>query len=149
MMQESFMWPDYTLYLSVRMTLLIILCAKYLVWVVVAAGALVLLLSPHRMRIVPAALSLALAYALGKLAGFAWFDPRPFTLSGTAPLIPHAADNGFPSDHMLLAATVASIVFAYNRALGAALWILALLVGFSRVAAGIHHVADIAGSAAV
>ena len=50
---------------------------------------------------------------------------------------------------MLLAATVASIVFVYNRTLGACLWVLAVLVGISRVMAGVHHIVDIFAAALI
>ena len=132
------------------MTTFIIVCAKYLVYVVAAVGLFYYWLTREWKNFgVFAALSLALAYILGWLAGKLWYDTRPFVADHSTPLIPHAANNGFPSDHMLLASAVASIVFVYNRALGLALWALALIVGLSRVAAGVHHLADIAGAAFV
>ncbi len=62
------------------------------------------------------------------------------------PLITHAADNGFPSDHTLLTMTIASILFLYNKRLGIVLAILAVIVGYSRVLAKVHHPVDIFGS---
>jgi undecaprenyl-diphosphatase len=129
------------------MNMLIVFCASYLIWFIVVAALVYLLFSKEWKRLgVFAALSLALAYAVGKVAGHLWYDPRPFVTDGTTPLIPHAANNGFPSDHMLMGATIASIIFIYNRTLGIILWVLALLVGLSRVAAGVHHYADLAGA---
>jgi undecaprenyl-diphosphatase len=130
-----------------RMTTLVVLCAKYLVYVVVAAGLLFLAFSKERGRLgVSAILSMGLAYGLGKVAAYLWYDPRPFVVGNFAPLIPHAANNGFPSDHMLLGAAIASVVFAHNRPLGLVLWGLALAVGAARVLGGIHHTVDLAGS---
>jgi undecaprenyl-diphosphatase len=132
------------------MDTLIIFCAKYLIWVIVAAALGYVFFSTRRMRLaLSAALSLVLAYAAGWVAGHVWYNPRPFAVDGTTPLIPHDANNGFPSDHMLLGAAVASIVFVYNRTLGVVLWVLALAVGAARVAAGIHHWVDIAGAIAI
>lgn len=132
------------------MDTLIILCAKYVIWVVVLLGLAFFALAPEKRRLaVFAALSLALAYGVGKLAGLLWYDPRPFVSDGIAPLIAHAADNGFPSDHMLLGATIASIVYARSRAWGLALWALALMVGIARVLSGIHRLVDLAGSIAI
>jgi len=92
---------------------------------------------------------LPLAYMAAKIAGHFFYNPRPFVVGQFSPLIPHAADNGFPSDHVLLLAAVASLFFIYNRIIGIMLWILAVLVGISRVFAGIHHTVDIIGSATI
>ena len=56
-------------------------------------------------------ISLPLTYVLGVIARSLYFNPRPFMVSGVEPLISHAADNGFPSDHTLLLASIASLVF--------------------------------------
>ena len=129
------------------MDTLIIFVAEYLIWVIPAAALVYLFVSKEWKRLgILAAASLALAYAAGKVAGLLWYNPRPFVSDGVTPLFTHAANNGFPSDHMLMGATIAAIVFVYNRTLGVALWALALAVGLARVAAGIHHLVDLAGS---
>lgn len=129
------------------MDTLIILCAKYLIWVVVLGGLLYWAGADDKKRLaVFAALSLAVTYVVAWAAGHVWYDPRPFVTSGIAPLVPHAANNGFPSDHMLLGAAIAAIVFTRNRAWGLVLGALALVVGVARVWAGIHHYVDLVGS---
>ena len=65
------------------------------------------------------------------------------------PLFSHIADNGFPSDHTLLTMTIAAIIFVHNRKLGILLAIFSLIIGFSRVAAGVHHALDIIGAAVI
>jgi len=62
------------------------------------------------------------------------------------PLIPHAADNGFPSDHALLAAFLAFTMFLYSRRASLLLLIIAVLIGWARVATHIHSPIDIVGS---
>jgi undecaprenyl-diphosphatase len=132
------------------MDILIIFFAKYLIWIIVAAALPFLFFSHEWKRLsIFAAISLVLAYVVGKVAGLVWYDARPFVVNGTTPLVAHAADNGFPSDHMLMAATIASIVFVYNRTLGLLLWVLAIAVGVGRVLAGVHHTVDILASAAI
>lgn len=91
-------------------------------------------------------LCLFLSFALSRIAGSLYYNPRPFMVSGVEPLVPHAADNGFPSDHTLLLATLAAIVFYYDKKHSVVLWIAAIAVGFFRVYAGIHHPLDIIGS---
>lgn len=90
--------------------------------------------------------SFTLSYILAKLSGHFISDPRPFVVEHVKPLIAHAADNGFPSDHMLLTMTIASVVFIHNRKLGVLLIIISLCVGIARVLAKVHHIEDIVGS---
>ena len=131
------------------MDTLIIFVAKYLIVLPPLLGLLALWqASPESRREIVArgAIILPLAYILALVVRHFWYDPRPFVVGGFAPLIPHAADNGFPSDHTLLAAALAATVGFSSRKVAAAMWVIALLVGFARVAAGVHHWADIAGS---
>lgn len=133
-----------------HMETLVALGAKYLIWVAVAAFVLVFALTAQKRRFLWLAVTaLPLTYVLGKVAGALWYDPRPFVAGDFTPLVAHAADNGFPSDHMLLASAMASVVFVFNRRAGVALWVLALIIGAARVLAGVHHVVDIAASALI
>lgn len=93
--------------------------------------------------------SFTLAYLLAKLLGSFLYNPRPFVSDQITPLVAHAADNGFPSDHTLLTATIAAVVIVYNRKLGLVLFTLSIAVGFARVLAGIHHPIDIIGAVAI
>lgn len=90
--------------------------------------------------------SLALTLILGKLSSLFINNPRPFVVGNFRPLIEHAPDNGFPSDHMLLVAAIAAIVTYLDRRLGLLLWLLAIIVGLSRIFVGVHHLLDILGS---
>jgi undecaprenyl-diphosphatase len=125
----------------------IVFCASYLIWVVVAAAVAFIYFAKDRLGYIAVTLaSGALAWGIAKALAALWYDPRPFVVGHFTPLIAHAADNGFPSDHALLSGVLASAVFAYDRRWGAALWLCALLIGMARVAAGVHHALDIAGS---
>jgi undecaprenyl-diphosphatase len=87
-----------------------------------------------------------LAIAIAKLGSNFYFDPRPFVEQNFTPLIPHNADNGFPSDHALLAGAAASIVSFYDKRKGLYLWLIAFFVGLSRIFVGVHHITDILAS---
>lgn len=87
-----------------------------------------------------------LALLLSTIGSHLFYDTRPFVIEHVAPIIAHAADNGFPSDHTLLTAFIGFTVLVRSRRVGALLLLIALLVGVARVAARIHHVTDIAGS---
>lgn len=87
-------------------------------------------------------------YALGKLGSHFYFGPRPFVVEHFIPLVSHAPDNGFPSDHTLLASALAAVGMFWNRRLGVALWSIAIIVAASRVYVGVHHPIDVLGSMA-
>ena len=46
---------------------------------------------------------LIIGIALAKIGGMIYNEPRPFIVEHIRPLIPHANDSGFPSDHTLTA----------------------------------------------
>lgn len=87
-----------------------------------------------------------LAGVLDKLGSKMYYDPRPFVTHHIQPLVAHAADNGFPSEHTLLSMTLATILFLYRPKIGILAYVIALLVGISRVAAHVHSPIDIAGA---
>ena len=87
-----------------------------------------------------------LAELLAIIAGHLYYDPRPFVTHHLVPIIPHAADNGFPSDHALLIAFLGFTMLLYSKRVGIFLLLIALLVSWARVAAHIHNPRDIVGS---
>ncbi len=130
------------------MDVLIVMGAKYLF---VAAPLLVVfvmaVLPPSRRPLLTrGVMALALAIALAKGGGTLYNEPRPFVVRHVAPLIPHEADNGFPSDHTLLCAACAFLILPFSRPLGMAAAGVALLVGAARIAALIHSPLDILAS---
>jgi undecaprenyl-diphosphatase len=131
------------------MNLLIIFTAKYLIILPLLIAAYVAWKLPAENRFSYSLHIIAtgiLAYIIAKVLSHFYFDPRPFVQNGIAPLIPHAADNGFPSDHTLLAAVLAATIIVFKRNVGIVLWVIALMIGSARVAAGVHHPIDIVGS---
>jgi undecaprenyl-diphosphatase len=91
----------------------------------------------------------AVALLLTKLGAHFYSDPRPFIADHITPLFKGAADNGFPSDHTLLSSFIAFVVLVFNRRIGAALLILAAIIGWARVTAGVHHLPDVLGAFAI
>lgn len=88
-------------------------------------------------------ITLPLSYLLGLLTRMLYYNPRPFVVNNLTPLIEHSADNGFPSDHTLLVASIAVWATIFNRKLGLILWVIALTVAVSRVYVGVHHTLDV------
>jgi undecaprenyl-diphosphatase len=96
--------------------------------------------------VIAVGIMLAVGYAAAQIGGAIYNDPRPFTQDHVKPLIAHAADNGFPSDHALLAAAIAAAALLLDPIWSVPFVIAAVLVDWARVGAGIHHVQDVAGS---
>ncbi len=127
------------------MDMIIVLCAKYLLYVMVIAVAAYWFLSPrvNKTELALAAIvALPLAYALARLAGMFVSHQQPFAAQDFAPLILHEVDNSFPSDHSAIAGALAGIASLYNRSLGIMLWVLAVAVAAGRVLSGLHYPMD-------
>ncbi len=126
-----------------------IFAANYL-WYVIIGITVVYFLTlsrPEQKRmLIFAALVLPLVYLFSLLGGALYYDARPFVVEHFNPLIPHKPSNGFPSDHVLWSAATAAIILPSNKYLSLILWLLTILVGASRVHAGVHHPVDIVGS---
>ena len=86
---------------------------------------------------------------LAILGSYLFNNPRPFISDEVTPLFSSGLDNGFPSDHTLLAALLSFAALVYSRRLGVALLILAFIIGWARVAGGVHHGIDVLGSFAI
>jgi undecaprenyl-diphosphatase len=132
-----------------------IFAASYLIYIdaVLAVGvvALTLYRQPRTAAIrwgVVICITAILAFVCAQVGAAVFNDPRPFTQDHVKPLIAHAADNGFPSDHGLLAALVVAAILLLDVRFVAVFVVLGVLVDWARVGAGIHHVIDVVGSAA-
>jgi undecaprenyl-diphosphatase len=129
--------------------LIIIFCAKYLYLVSIILGVLYLVMTKRttqRRLVLLSIISFPISLITARILGIFIKDPRPFVVNHVTPLISHAADNGFPSDHTLLTMAIAFVIFTYNKTLGFILFFIALIVGVSRILAQIHHPIDILGS---
>lgn len=86
------------------------------------------------------------AYGLATVGGLLFYNTRPFVVDHVTPLISHLANNGFPSDHTLLAASIAVMLFSVSKQLSLGFMFLAIIIGSSRVLAHVHHPIDILAS---
>ncbi len=128
---------------------LAVACATSLLFVLVAGLAALGLTQLRRIHwalVVRVAVSLMVAGALTLLLNRWIQDPRPFVAEHYAPLAHVNNDNGFPSDHTLVAALLACWAWWMDRR-WAGLFIAGLLaVMLGRLAIGAHHSADVVGS---
>lgn len=131
---------------------LIIFNSQYLYLFEIAIAAIYFFVQSRNKKksiIILSAVFLPLAYIVAQIIAAFYFDPRPFVIGHFTPIITHAPDNGFPSDHVLLTGAIASILFVYDKKIGVLAWIITIVIGISRVYAGIHHLTDITGSAVI
>jgi undecaprenyl-diphosphatase len=85
-----------------------------------------------------------LAVAVADLLKY-WFNaPRPFmVLEGVQGLVERDPFGSFPSAHMTFFTALAVAAFRRSTMLSGMLWAGALIVGVSRVAAGVHFPVDV------
>jgi undecaprenyl-diphosphatase len=107
----------------------------------------------HRDRYVPAVLTgIAAAVALGvnQLVAALWFEQRPFVaLHGVTVLLSHPADDSFPSDHAVIAGALAVGTLLFARRWGIIAAVVAVLLAFARVYAGMHYPLDVIAGLAI
>ena len=116
--------------------------ALLVVWLVASAPS-----DGRRAAIVAGVASGIVAIAVGLVLERTLNRPRPFVELGFDPLFAHAHDSSFPSDHTLVGVALVGPMLWQAPKLGIWLFVWALIVGFARVAAGIHYPTDILGSA--
>ena len=96
-----------------------------------------------------ALLGMGLAWAAAALLKHSVAAPRPFMLGLGTEWLGHSGGNGFPSSHAAVA-----MAFAVSMALGPWRWpwrgaavLCGLLVGWSRIALGVHFPSDVLAAA--
>lgn len=131
-----------------HMDSVIIFCAKYLFVVVVLLYVRAFYQASKTDRkalVVALVIAGIIAVILDKAGGKLYYDPRPFVSNNITPLIKHAPDNGFPSEHTTFSMTIAILLTFYRRRLGILAIIIAYIVGTARIAAHVHSPNDIIG----
>lgn len=131
------------------MNFIAIFSAQYLIFIIIAIGIAFFLHRPSQEKkelLVFAFITLPIIFIISRICAALYFNPRPFVNNQFLALIPHEANNGFPSDHTLLSSAVAMIIWHFNKKIGSLLIVLALIVGLARVYVGVHHYIDIFAS---
>jgi len=131
------------------MNIVLIFCAKYLFVIPFIIAAIFFFRQSRAMQIKILVFGLACAaisYLIALIAGQLYFDPRPFVVGHFKPLIEHDTENGFPSDHVLLVSTVATVVTVFNKKIPLLLWFFTIVIAIARVYVGVHHIIDVVGS---
>lgn len=131
---------------------LTIFFALALVFVMAAGWVLVALWRRQRITLsscVRVALIMVVSYGLARLLHGLLIDPRPYLLEHITPIVHVSADNGFPSDHVLLGSALAATLWWIDRRLIPAFTLLVALVMLGRLGIAAHHSLDVLGSAGI
>ncbi|MBF6592462.1 MAG: phosphatase PAP2 family protein [Ktedonobacterales bacterium] len=124
----------------------------YLVFLIGAAWVIVAVARRRQLTLATIArilLMLVLAFAAAKVLTHLVVDPRPYILEHTQPLTPTSRDNGFPSDHVLLAAALTASLAWFARRFISLFAAATLLVMVGRLAVEAHHTIDVVGSVGI
>lgn len=142
-------WAQQFTSINVVTSYLAIFCANYLVYVLGIAWLLIAVTHYRALSlalIIRVVLLVLLSYLLAKVLGAVVSDPRPYIVAHQQPIVPIAHDNGFPSDHTLMAMALTTSMWWLWRRFVPYFAAGTLLVMLGRLGIGAHHTLDVAGS---
>lgn len=94
--------------------------------------------------------SVVLSWAIVVLLKWIVSAPRPFLYFDTInPLFYYGGYNSFPSGHATFFSALATALWFYHPRMGVVYFVCALVIGFARVASGVHFPIDIVGGFAL
>lgn len=95
-------------------------------------------------------LPVGLATVISEVISRFYIRQRPFAaMSDIKLLIPHSADGGMPSHHMVFMVSIAMMFYHFSKKLGIAFIVLSLISGIARISAGLHYPSDVLAGALV
>ncbi|MCM3765795.1 undecaprenyl-diphosphatase [Neobacillus niacini] len=98
----------------------------------------------NRLMVLNGMLAFVVAEVLGKVSGLLYSHNQPFAvLADVNQLVAHEIDNSFPSDHTILFFAISISIWLVRKREGRLWLLLAMVVGVSRIWAGVHYPVDI------
>jgi undecaprenyl-diphosphatase len=125
---------------------LIVFCAVYLPYVVIALAVLFMFLHRRSFRELSLVLfSGVFAWILSKILKLVINMPRPFDALPNVHSLFAETGHTFPSGHAAFFSAIAFSIFFYHKKVGTVFILLALVIGIARIAGGVHFPLDILG----
>ena len=103
----------------------------------------------NQRGVLSAIASMFLGNLIVKAMNLAFYRYRPFAFNEVTLLFYYPSDSSFPSNAACVGFAIATAVWLHNRTAGWISYLLALLLGVSRVVGGVHYPSDILGGAVV
>ena len=134
---------------------LIIFCASYLAYLLVAFFVVLVVFSQYSRRekwellLVAGTASVIARLGVTELIRFFYHHPRPFVVLPNVHQLLTDNSWSFPSGHATFFFALATAVYLYNKQWGIGFFIVATLISVTRVIAGVHYPSDIIGGAII
>ena len=103
----------------------------------------------HQRGVMVAGMGVGIANAIVKTINAFYFRPRPFDSHEVSLLFYPPTDSSFPANPVAITAAMAAGVWMANRKIGAVMFVVTLIYGFSRVYAGVFYPLDVVGGAVI
>jgi undecaprenyl-diphosphatase len=126
-------------------------CARWVIYLFIPFALVARRSLDMRHAVYEASWTAVLAFSLSTMLATLIGRVRPYIdVAGVHAIVPPNIQAGsFPSSHTAIAIGVATALAYHNVPLGIAAFLMAILVAFGRVAAGMHYPSDVLGSALV
>jgi undecaprenyl-diphosphatase len=127
-----------------------VMAAELTPYLVITCMAIYWFITDHKGKrvLLEGAAVVAFGLLINQLITVFYFHPRPYMMGLCNPLIPHAPETSFPSDHgtLLFGAALALLFRSGWKSKGTLLLVIAVIGAWGRVYTGLHFPFDILGS---
>lgn len=134
---------------------IILFFARWLAWIVLGGAVIFLAIEkkkhPRRIftEVLATAITVASAWGISAIIKNITHIARPFVSTGTSPHFFVDGQASFPSGHATVFFALATIIYLYDKTMGACFYVLAFVIAISRVLVGVHYSIDVIAGAVI